>query len=169
MRKLLGVLLALALLPTVASAVTYSLATVSMVVRQNNPSGNITTTVLNNRKFLNFVSASSGVPISDLFIGINETTGELLVIQRSNETIRFGILTSLTITSTAANGTGTNRYITVNCVVSSLTANVGGGFLEMQSRNRAGAVTLVKRTFFGGGSGQVIQGTVVTTGRKITL
>lgn len=153
-----------------ASAVTYDLATVSIVVRQANAmTGAITTTVLNNRSFLNFVSTTANIPKSDLFIAISESTGELLVIQRSTETIRFGIVTSVGgVGGSASNNANTVRYSAFSCQLSSLTATVNGFLNETVKRNRAGAITSISRSFFGGG-GQVIKGTAVTTGRKITL
>ncbi len=57
----------------------------------------------------------------------------------------------------------------VACVLSSLTNNFNGFLSETVKRNRAGAITSISRSFVGGNGGQVIKGTAVTTGRKITL
>lgn len=172
MKNLFAALSALVLLASAAFAggtVTYDLATVSIVIRQGSGT-NITTTVLNNRKFLDFVATANNIPRSDLFIGISEATGELLVIQRSTETIRFGIVTNLNgPAGSAVNGQGSLRYLTFGCVISSLTTNFNGFFYETQKRNGNNVITSISRQFSGGNGTQVIKGSCKTTGRKITL
>ncbi len=156
-------------LMSAASAVTWNVVSVSLVLKQGNAAGNVVTTVLSTRKYLDFVAATTSTPKTDLFVGLREDTGEVAVVKRSTETVLYRIVSGLGSAGLAANSTGTLRISALPATVSSLNTDFSGFIYETQTRNSSGAVRGVNRLCIGGSGNQVIKGSVVTTGRKIVL
>jgi hypothetical protein len=168
MKTLISLVSAVLVFVSTASAVTWDVVTVSVVVKQGN-AGNIVTTVLNGTKYLNFVSNANATPKSDLFIGLREDTGQISVVKRSTETVLYNIVSGVSVAGNASNGTGTVQSISGPATVSSLNTDFTGFFYEKQKRSASAAIKSVNRQVTGGNGTQTIIGTFVTTGKKIAL
>lgn len=169
MKTLLALASVLLAFTSAAPAVTWSLVTVSVVVKQSSTGGALLVTTLNNRKYLDKVAAQFSIPKDDLFIGFREDTGQISVVQRSTELVRYNIVSGLTAQGTASNGTSTKQSIAVSATVSSLNTDMNGFAVDSVERFPSGNIKSVKRTFVGGAGNQTLKGTATTTGRRIEL
>jgi len=169
MKKVLSSTFALLLLATAAPAVTWDLVSLSVVVRQGNPTGNTTATTLNSRKYLNYASARFGVPLADLFVGLREDTGQVSIVQRSTKTVLYNIVSGLATQGVASNATTTTQAIAASATVSSTGTDFTGFVYDSLRRNANGSIRSVSRLMIGGFATQTLRGSCVTTGRKIEL
>ncbi|MEO8350613.1 MAG: hypothetical protein ABI680_02710 [Chthoniobacteraceae bacterium] len=168
MRTCITAIFAQLLLASASFAVTWDVVNLSVVVRQGS-GGNVETTVLSSRSYLNFVADSTSTPKSDLFVGFREDTGVIAVVKRSDETVLYNIVSGLGAGGTAANGTNTKGFISVAAVISSLNTDFSGFTYDSFKRTSDGSIKKLKRQFVGGTGNQTIIGTARTTGKKIEL
>jgi hypothetical protein len=168
MTKLLAILSASFLLGSASLAVTWDVVNLTVSVKQGG-TGEITTTILTSRDYLNFVSSRDGVPRSDLFVGFREDTGVIAVVQISSETVRYNVVSGFGPAGIASNGTNTKFSVSGPAVVSSLNTDFQGYIYDSAKRFRDGSVKSVARLFFGGFENQTIRGIARSTGRKIEL
>jgi hypothetical protein len=170
MKTLLAATVAAILCASTSSAVTWDIVKLSVVVKTGNDTGKITTTVLTDRSYLNFVATDTTTAKNDLFVGFREDTGEVAVVKKSTETVLYNIISGLGAGGTASNGTGTQQSIAVSAVISSLNTDFTNGFVfDGVKRNDSGAVKSVTRLFLGGFQNQTIRGSMITTGKKVEL
>jgi hypothetical protein len=106
MLKLLTILFAQFLFVSACFAVTWDIVSLSVSVKQGG-TGEIVTSILGSRDYLDFVSSRDAIPRSNLFVGFREDTGEIAVVQISTETVRYNVVSGLGAGGTAANGTNT--------------------------------------------------------------
>jgi hypothetical protein len=168
MLKLLAFLCSQLLLISGCGAVTWDIVTVSASVKQGG-TGNITTTILSARDYLNLVSTTTGTPKSDLFVGFREDNGQLAVVRISDETVLYNIVSGIATAGNASNGTNTKFSIGAQATVSSLNTDFQGFIYDGVTRFPNGSIKQVVRLFIGGAGNQTIKGLARTTGKKIEL
>ncbi len=168
MRTCIAAVIAQLLLTSASFAVTWNVVKLSVVVRQGS-GGDIATTVLSSRSYMNFVSDTTSTPESDLFVGFREDTGVIAVVRRSDETVLYNIVSGLGNGGTASNGSNTKGFISVGAVVSSLNTDFSGFIYDTFKRDSSGSLKKLSRRFIGGSGNQTIIGTARTTGKKIVL
>lgn len=168
MYKLLTILFAHLLFASASFAVTWDIVSLSVSVKQGG-TGEIVTTILNSRDYLDFVSSRDAIPRSDLFVGFREDSGVIAVVQISTETVRYNIVSGLGTGGTAANGTNTKFTASAPAVVSSLNTDFQGFFYDTSKRFRDGSIKSVSRLFLGGAGNQTLRALARTTGKKMEL
>ena len=155
------------LLSSGAQAVTWSVVSVSAVVNQGGPE--VSRTVLSSRTYLARAVTQTGAPLSDLFIGFREDTGQVAVVRISNESIAYNIISGLGAGGSAANALNSKGTTSLPATVSSLNTDFAGYVFDSFARKADGSIKSVNRLFIGGAGTQTIKGTVKTTGKKFNL
>ena len=122
--------------------------------------------VLTNRDYIAAVSATTGIPRSDLIIVMRESTGEIAVYRKSDHSNLFTIIGAPGSLYSASDATGGNSYAYGPVDIASLDTVFTGITFTHAVKRPGGAVVRQEITFEGGATGQVIQGACHTTGIK---
>ena len=138
--------------------------TLSATVYQSD--GAVKQTTLTQQSYIAAVSASTGVPQSDLVVVLRELNGEVAVFRNSTRTKLYTIITPPGINGSATNYNGTDTYATGIATIASTNTTFSGFTFAHISKSSGGSVNSETVTYSGGTGGQVIQGTCNTTGSK---
>lgn len=168
MKHIAALVVALLALLSTSQAVTWINVTTSITVLQGGPK--VTKTTLTARSYIMEGARRNGDPdLKKYFIGFRVDTGEVSVVYLPTETVVYRVVSGITQTGNAANGTGTTATITADATVSSINTDFAGGFYDKVTRKVDGSVSSVARTVFGGNGTQTITGTIRASGKRYEL
>jgi hypothetical protein len=165
---------AFTLLISAAQAVTWRVVTISIKVNQGGPE--ITTTLLNAKKYLekgiSVSAAVLGTPDTDAthyFVGIRNDTGEVAVVHIPSGTKVYNIVSGITLRGVAFSNAGTKGTGAASATISSLNTDFSGFYFDKVTQklvNGTLQVQSIGRQVMGGSGNQTISGTIRTTAKK---